>query len=443
MDHLYENVTQLSTFETVAGYGFGPLANKSWLAWIITIISAVGLWGVLCSILRFRNEKAMLQRFGYSDRAMMAKMTNDDAQKILQYIITYEFPLMYKLSLQFGIFKTSRLASTHIVQTYGFSTVSSLLAKTKSFSDPRSAPKRYEDTSVIFSEFSLNPPTSDRCLNAIARMNHLHNPYKKSAKISNEDLLYTLAVCVMEPIRFIRLYEWRAPNDMEVCAIGTFWRGIGDAMEIDYEGYLAQNSWADGIEFAEDITRWAKNYEVEAMKPHPDNRKLADALVDMLLFFVPKLMQPSALQILTVLMGDRMREAFLYPEPGIFAAFMAFGLLGARRVILRYFCLPRLKSMTFFSEPDPQTGRIHHFDYLVTPYYNKPTFWSRWGPMALVVRLSGGMVPGATETLPDGFLPTDLGPEHRMGKGLEDMKSEIARMKETRTSGCPFASRFS
>lgn len=107
MDHLYENATQLSTFETVAGYGFGPLANRSWLAWIITIFSALGLWGVLCSVFRFRNEKAMLKRFGYSDRAMMAKMTNDDAQKILQYIITYEFPLMYKLSLQFAIFKVN------------------------------------------------------------------------------------------------------------------------------------------------------------------------------------------------------------------------------------------------------------------------------------------------------------------------------------------------
>ncbi|KUI70729.1 hypothetical protein VM1G_05852 [Cytospora mali] len=432
VDRLYENVTQLSAFETITGYGFGSLATHGWLAWMIIVISGTSLWGLLCSSARFKTEKAMLQRFGYIDRASMARMTNDDAQRILEYIMTYEFPLLYKLSLQFAIFKT-----------YGFSTVSTLLAKTKSFSDSSSAPKRYEDTTVIFGEFSLNPPTSDRCLAAIARMNHLHSPYKKSGKISNADLLYTLAVAAMEPIRFMRLYEWRALNDMEVCAIGTFWKSIGDAMEIEYKGYLAQESWADGIEFVEDITRWAKGYEVEAMKPHPDNKKLADALVGLLFFHVPVFMRPFALQILTVLMGDRVREAFMYPEPGISAAFVAFGLLNARRIFLRYFCLPRRGPKKFFSEPDPQTGRIHHFDYLVSPYYNKPTFRARWGPMAMLLRLAGGKVPGEAGTLPDGFLATDLGPANKMGKGMEDMEVDIARMKKSRPSGCPFAARCS
>ncbi|ROW07939.1 hypothetical protein VMCG_03426 [Cytospora schulzeri] len=431
VDRLYENVTQLAAFETIAGYNVGVLNINGWLAWTITIASCIGLWGGLCSIFRYKQERAMLQRFSYPDRASMAQMTNDDAQKILEHIMSYEFPLLYKFSLQFAIFKT-----------YAFSTVSSMLAKTKSFSDPSSAPKRYEDTSVIFGEFSLNPPTSERCITAIARMNHLHNPYKKAGKISNADMLYTLAVAAMEPIRFIRLYEWRALNDMEVCAIGTFWKSIGDAMEIEYKGYLTQEAWADGIEFVEDITRWAKNYEVEAMKPYPENKKLADALVGLLFFHVPESLRPFALEIMTVLMGDRIREAFMYPEPGIFAAFVAFGLLNARRIFLRYLCLPRMGPKKYFSEPDPHTGRIHHFDYLVSPYYNKPTFRARWGPMALLTRMCGGSVPGGTGTMPEGFIATDLGPMNRMGKGMEDMEVEMARMKKSRPSGCPFAAHF-
>ncbi|ROV89131.1 hypothetical protein VSDG_08889 [Cytospora chrysosperma] len=430
-DRLYENVTQLTAFETIAGYGVWPLTVNGWLAWIITTIGVIGLWGIFCSVFRFKHEKAMLQRFGYINRASMAKMTNDDAQKILEDIMSYEFPLLYKVSLQYALFKT-----------YSFSTVSTMLAATKSFSDATSAPKRYEDTTIIFAEFSLNPPTSERCITAIARMNHLHSPYKKAGKISNADMLYTLAVAVMEPIRFFRLYEWRALNDMEICAIGTFWKSIGDAMEIEYKGYLSKEAWTDGIEFVEDITRWAKGYEVEAMNPHPENRKLADALVGMLFFYVPASLRPFALQILTVLMGDRVREAFLYPEPGIFAAFVAFGLLNARRIIMRYFCLPRLGPKKFFSEPDPDTGRIHHFDYLVTPYYNKPTFRARWGPMALFTRLCGGQIPGEAETLPEGFLATDLGPKNKMGKGAGDMETEKARMKKSRPSGCPFAAHF-
>lgn len=92
-------------YETIAGYDFGMQATNSWYTWMVIITSGIGLWAILCSVLRYKHERAMLQRFGYIDRASMAKMTNDDAQKIMEYIITYEFPLLYKVSLQFAIFK--------------------------------------------------------------------------------------------------------------------------------------------------------------------------------------------------------------------------------------------------------------------------------------------------------------------------------------------------
>lgn len=109
VDRLYENVTQLTAFEASTGYGFWPLINNGWLAWTIAIASVIGLWGIICSVFRFKKESAMLQRFGYVDRASMAKMTNDDAQKILEYIMTYEFPQLYNISLQFAIFKVKSL----------------------------------------------------------------------------------------------------------------------------------------------------------------------------------------------------------------------------------------------------------------------------------------------------------------------------------------------
>lgn len=87
---------------------------------------------VTCSALRFRAEKQLRRRFArYTDRASMATMSNDDAQAILRNIITYEFPFLYKIALQFAI-----------VKTYGIETISRLLAATKSFSDPVTAPKR-------------------------------------------------------------------------------------------------------------------------------------------------------------------------------------------------------------------------------------------------------------------------------------------------------------
>lgn len=142
-------------------------------------------------------------------------------------------------------------------------------------------------------------------------MNTLHDKYKKAGKISNADFLYTLSVCVTEPIKFINNYEWRKLNDLEVNAIGCFWKSLGDAMDIEYKGYLSQESWKDGIEFVDDITAWAKGYEVEAMKPAKSNTYPAEALMDMLLFYVPTFARPFAEQVLTVLMGERVRDAFL------------------------------------------------------------------------------------------------------------------------------------
>lgn len=413
----------------------GPFLNLSYfslstLASWPSLVTIFVLYVALCRSLRFRHEKAMLRRFKYTDRASLANMSNDDASEILKSIIVYEFPKLYHSSLQFAIFKT-----------YGFETMSRLMVATKSFADPGTAPKRYEDTTILFGQFQLNPPTSDLCLKSVARMNTLHDKYKKAGKISNADFLYTLSVCVTEPIKFINTYEWRKLNDMEVNATGCFWKSLGDAMDIEYKGYLSKESWKDGIEFVEDITAWAKSYEVEAMKPAESNVPLAQALMDMLLFYVPSVARPFVEEAVTVLMGDRVRDAFYYPEPSLLAAWTAYTALFARRLVLRYLWLPRLTNKKLFTDPDPKSGRIQHLDYLVQPYYNGATFWNRWGPEGLLTRILGGKVPGSggEKLKPQGFLFEDIGPAHAMGKNKAEMAEWEQRLRKERPSGCPFA----
>lgn len=104
-DHLHDNVTQPPAVDAAVGYGLiqQPVARST--AWLVGVPAVLGLYVILCSSLRFRNEKAMAQRYHYPTRASLAKMTNDDAQQILMNILDYEFPLIYKLSLQFGLFK--------------------------------------------------------------------------------------------------------------------------------------------------------------------------------------------------------------------------------------------------------------------------------------------------------------------------------------------------
>ncbi|KAF6831322.1 hypothetical protein CMUS01_07395 [Colletotrichum musicola] len=416
-----------SSFATagILGYGSKMPATMPTLSMLAALFSG---WVILCASLRFRRINNLQKHLGYTDRASLARMTNHDANIILKNMVEFEFPRFYTLALQFAIFKT-----------YGIETISKLIVATKNLANPQNASKRYEDTTVLFREFSLNPPTSHRCLKAISRMNYLHSRYLASGQISNADLLYTLAVCVAEPPRFMKLYEWRPLTDMEVCAVGTHWKAIGDAMNIEYKGYLRQDSWADGIEFADDISAWAKEYETDVMKPSKYNAMGSALLVDMLLWPVPRFALPFARQALTVLMGDRVREAFCFTEPELPAIFTVYAALVLRRFVVRHLTLPRFIPVLYFSDPHPKTGRIVHYDYLVDPWYNPADFWSRWGPTALATRLMGGIVPGPEKHMPQGFLFEDIGPKDKVGKGIEEMAAGVEELKAHQRGGCPFS----
>lgn len=66
---------------------------------------------------------------------------------------------------------------------------------------------------------------------------------------------------------------------MEICAIATFWKSMGDNMGIDYHKLpRGEIGWKDGLEFYEDIKEWAEKYEVKYMLPVDSNRTTADQL---------------------------------------------------------------------------------------------------------------------------------------------------------------------
>ena len=90
------------------------------------------VYAAVCYVLRFRFERRMRQAFPkYSDRASMAAMTSEDAQKIISSVMCSEFPFVYKTALQFAI-----------VKTYAFETMSRLMVANTTFTNPRTAPKR-------------------------------------------------------------------------------------------------------------------------------------------------------------------------------------------------------------------------------------------------------------------------------------------------------------
>ncbi|KAH8592436.1 hypothetical protein B0O99DRAFT_517537 [Bisporella sp. PMI_857] len=374
----------------------------------------------------------MHKQLNYPDRASFSRMTNDDAQAVVKYLATLEFPTLYEMSLQFALFK----------KTYGIPTISSLLVDTKEFSSPERSSKRYADTGLLISEFSIHPPKSERAVKAIARMNYLHGHYQKAGRITNDDLLYTLSVFITEPIAWVAKYEWRSMTEMEICAVSTFWKSMGDAMGINYEGSLPRAShWVDGLEFYEDIKSWAENYEKTYMVPAATNKKTADELVPLLLTYVPNIFQTSARAMVAVIMGDRLRAAMIYPIPSKPYFQCASIVFAVRKFILRHLCLPRYKESTQIGDQDPKTGRYYLSTYLARPFYNKPTFLNRWGPEGWLVRLLGGVVPGSEGKRyePDGYLISEVGPDRFRDKGVKETDAYEAKLNAERPRGCPFA----
>ncbi|KAI0204391.1 hypothetical protein F4808DRAFT_340987 [Astrocystis sublimbata] len=418
-----------------------PTLHSPLTSWQEYIAPAVLGYVVLCRALRYRGEQRLRRRIGFPDgcgREALSRMTNEQAQQIIKHLSSYEFPEFHRLSLEFGLFRT-----------YGVESISRLLLATRNLTDPVKSLKRYEDTGLLIGEL-INPPNSERVISALARINFLHSKYRQEGTISNEDLLYTLSVFVTEPPRFISQFEWRNMNEMELCAYGVFWKAIGDGMGIEYKGLLAHDTWRDGLEWADDVKVWAKRYETEKMKPSQIAHKPAVALMPMMTYWLPGFAKPFAEEVICVLMGDRLREAFIrcckltlsrLPEPGIVAAAIVYPILLLRRIYLGYLVLPRIFPVERHGDIDPKTGRLSmHMSYGNYPFYVKPTIWNRWGPQAWAIWLCGGKLPGddPSKHMPQGCLWTDLGPTNRMGVGAEEMEVDIQKFKSSDRRGCPF-----
>ncbi|KAG5996472.1 hypothetical protein E4U54_002564 [Claviceps lovelessii] len=400
------------------------------VSWRLVILLAI-LYPMLCWIFRFRRVRALRTALGFTDRQSMSTMTSVQAHMILSNVLEWEFPSLFRKSIQFGLFKT-----------YGIPTISSLLVSTSQFSDPKSASKRHEDTAVLIGEFIAHRPDSQRTHQAIGRINSLHSPFIKAGKISNQDLLYTLSVFVTEPIAWINRWEWRRLTDMEVCALGTFWKSIGDAMGIQYSGFLKQDSWRDGIDFVEDITAWAQQFEMEFMVPAATNKQTTDELVRMLLHCVPTRARSFGNHVIGYIMGEHLRNAMIHPTPPPRVGKIVNFTLKFRGFLLRHFVLPRFSKKVEFSDKDPKTGRYYHYEYLVHPYYVRPTFGNRWGPQAWLTWALGGTVPGGRDGSkyhPEGYHFEEVGPEKKTPLDKEKLSEWEGQVERTIPMGCPFA----
>lgn len=155
-------------------------------------------------------------------------------------------------------------------------------------------------------------PSSERAINSTARTRFLHSGYRTSGTIREEDMLYTLGLFAVQPVQFVNQFEWRQVSDLERCAIGTFWKVVGENLAISYDALPSgKTGFRDGIHWLEEIEAWSDEYEVRAMLPHIKNRQTADQTTSVLVYMIPKPLQHVGLKFVSFMMDDRLRKAML------------------------------------------------------------------------------------------------------------------------------------
>jgi hypothetical protein len=272
-------------------------------------------------------------------------------------------------------------------------------------------------------------------------MNWLHDLYRKSGKIKDDDMLYTLSLFALEPMRWTKKLEWRDLTDLERCAMALYWKNMGDVMGISSDRLPSFTSgWANAVEWLKELEAWGNEYEVENMVPHPTNRVLADATIGIGLTNVPQCLRPLGTQFASALLSHRLRRAMIYPEPPTWVQTTLNLGIFLRKFILRYLCPPRPQSMRpqWFSKADPKTGKYHAEQYIGLPWYVEPSLRRRWNLNSWLLWLTGGHVPSKStpEYRPEGYRIQELGPVQLEGKGLKEM--EAARDVISKLQGCPF-----
>ncbi|KAL3439765.1 hypothetical protein BJX65DRAFT_317597 [Aspergillus insuetus] len=407
---------------------FTTLWDKHSLA--ITILGLVGHIA-LVRVFRYRRMAKIQAPFA-NGRRPLSSMTVKEAHEIIAQLQELEFPWAFS--------KARRVA---LLKAGGIPTMSKLFAVTGQ-NNRRNAGKRAVDTEVLLREAQSQPRDSDRYAAAVARMNYLHARYRKANKITDPDLLHTLGDGLAEILNVVEREGWRQFTDVEKCALGIFHKNLGEDMGIPFDALPSSaDGWKDGLHFAIELVQWTMKYEEEVARPTATNDQYVRVYVDSAL---PGLVKPVVRQMLGGDLDDVMRTSLCLERPSLPLSILLHLVRSTRRILLRFLALPRpafLAVKLVHGSPNPDSkSKLYNFDRKgLQPWYIRPTFWSRWGPGALLITLFGGRVPGSRgdRYQPQGYDLMTIGPEPQKGKGLDDMGRDVNVIRARGVATCPFS----
>jgi len=230
-------------------------------------------------------------------------------QKIVKYLADHDAPLDYLIS--------GELAQ---LQTFAIPSISSLLQRTKQYQN--NGIKRLDDTRAILTECLSDSVQSPRGEHMVKHLNWIHSHYD----ISNDDYLYTLALFIIEPVRWMETFGYRPLCEREKKAGYLAFKSLGHAMNIT------------GIpESRDEFVAWYLNYRNQNMKFHIDNKLVTDGYIAAIKEMFPRLFRPIVRPMILTLINDpELLEATGQKAPLPLVQKLIRGFMAVRRRAQRY-----------------------------------------------------------------------------------------------------------
>lgn len=400
-------------FKQVLASMLDSIRNWPWI--YLYLQFAVILYLYIVSHLRFSYIHNLERRYSQYLKDPHS-MDYNTAHNIVRTTILREFPFLFAFGTQWALIKS-----------YGIVSGTKLLVQTGRLTNTAVVGKRSEDTGAILGEILVQGLDSDRGLKALAKMNWIHARY--GSKITNDELIHTLALFVLEPQRWIDQFEWRPLTRLEKVAYFVYWKEIGNRMGM-----------MDIPSTLEDLQAWTKKYEKTAMYYAESNRRCYDATIQLFLKDTPLFLRGFMEKVIACFLQEYAREALGVPDPPTWLRESVDRFLLFRAWLIRYWFLPR------FGDADTgiklaSNGRLQRSKFVFEPWYVKETIWSRLC-RTLGIR-NANKLPGP-EFMSEGFLPEELGPLEFIEKSREPVLEQAKELEAYAGRGgavgvgCPF-----
>lgn len=256
----------------------------------------------MMNLLTLRNNKPL--------NTLTSGEVNQHYHEIVSYLANHDAPLDYLIA--------GELAQ---IQTFGIPSISKTLRRTRQYQDKGT--KRLDDTRAILVEIMKDTVHSDRGAHMVKHLNWIHSHYT----ISNDDYLYTLALFIVEPDRWMSSFGYRNLTDTERHAAYLEFRDLGIAMNI--------KNIPDSFD---EFKAWYLDYRQQHLKHHPDNSVVAQGLIDGMKPMVPFILRPFIQSIMLVLINDdELLSAINMKKPGKITQLAVRSVMKIRAKILMVF----------------------------------------------------------------------------------------------------------